>query len=119
MKLRLRLLSESGSRFGSGLFLAVAVLPWVAFLGATLPPRYEAGHWNLVWVGFDVGLICVLGYVAWAVWFHRQILPSTTLITGTLLRCDGSDGSNRQMCRSAQGRDIGLESERHQVGVLS
>ena len=90
MKLRLRLLSERGSRFVSGFFLAVAVamLPWMAFLGATLPPRYDAGHWNLLWVGFDVALVCVLGYAAWAAWFRRQILASTTLIAGTLLLCD-------------------------------
>ena len=90
IKLRLQLLSERGSRFVSGLFLAVAVgmLPWVAFLGATLPPRYDAGHWNLLWVGFDVALISVLGYAAWAAWFRRQILASTALIAGTLLLCD-------------------------------
>ncbi len=90
IKLRLELLSERSSRFVSGLFLAMAVgmLLWVAFLGATLPPRYDAGHWNLVWVGFDVALVCVLGYAAWAAWFRRQILASTTLIAGTLLLCD-------------------------------
>jgi hypothetical protein len=86
----LGLLSERGSRFVSGLFVvaAVAMLPWVAFLGATLPPRYDAGHWNLLWVGFDVALVCVLGYAAWAAWFRRQILGSTTLVAGTLLLCD-------------------------------
>jgi hypothetical protein len=87
VELRLQLLSERGSRVVSGLFLAVAVgmLPWVAFLGATLQPRYDAGHWNLLWVGFDVGLVGVLGYAAWAAWFRRQILASTTLIAGTLV----------------------------------
>jgi hypothetical protein len=63
------------------------MLPWVAFLGMTLPPRYDAGHWNLLWVGFDVALVCVLGYAAWAAWFRRQI-ASTSLIAGTLLLCD-------------------------------
>ena len=90
VKLRSQLLSERGSRFVSGFFLAVAVamLPWMAFLGATLPPRYDAGHWNLLWVGFDVALVCVLGYTAWAAWFRRQILASTSLIAVTLLLCD-------------------------------
>jgi hypothetical protein len=90
IKLHLQLLSERGSRVVSGLFLAVAVgmLPWVAFLGVTLPPRYDADHWNLLWVGFDVALLCVLGYAAWAAWFRRQILASTSLIAGTLLLCD-------------------------------
>jgi len=90
VKRHLQLLPPPGSRLVAGLFLAmvVAMLPWVAFLGLTLPPRYVAGHWNLLWVGFDVGLTCVLGYAAWAAWFRRQILASTTLIAGTLLVCD-------------------------------
>jgi hypothetical protein len=47
----------------SYLFLVVVVgtLPWVAFLGVTLPAHYDAGHWNLFWVGFDVGLVCRIG----------------------------------------------------------
>lgn len=74
----------------STVFLAIAagLAPWTVFLGLSLPPKYNAGHWNLLWTGFDVGLICVLGYAAWAAWFRRQILASTTLIAGTLLSCD-------------------------------
>jgi hypothetical protein len=90
VKVPLRLVSSRASRLVAGFFMVVlvAMLPWVAFLAVTLPPRYDAGHWNLLWVGLDVGLICVLGYAAWAAWFRRQILASTTLIAGTLLVCD-------------------------------
>lgn len=34
----------------SAVFLAAAVglLPWMVFLGLSLPPQYDAGHWNLL-----------------------------------------------------------------------
>ena len=38
----------------------MALIPWTILLGLTLPPKYDAGHWNLLWAGFDVGLLFVL-----------------------------------------------------------
>jgi len=66
----------------------MALIPWTILLGLTLPPKYDAGHWNLLWTGFDVGLFFVLGYAAWAAWFGRQILASIAIVAGTLLLCD-------------------------------
>ena len=59
-------------------------LPWPH----PFPAKYNAGHWNLLWAGFDIGLLCVLGYAAWAAWFRRQILAATAIVAGTLLLCD-------------------------------
>ena len=70
------------------LLIAAGMVPWTVFLGLSLPPRYDAGHWDLLWTGFDVGLICVLSYAAWAAWFHRQIIATTAIVAGTLLLCD-------------------------------
>ena len=70
------------------LLIAAGMVPWTVFLGFSLPPRYDAGHWDLLWTGFDVGLICVLSYAAWAAWFHRQIVATTAIVAGTLLLCD-------------------------------
>ncbi len=74
----------------STVFLAIAtgLVPWVLFLGFSLPPRYDAGHWNLLWIGFDVALVAVLASAAWAAWFRRQVLASTAVVAGTLLLCD-------------------------------
>jgi hypothetical protein len=66
----------------------MVLVPWTIFLSLTLPPKYNAGHWNLLWTGFDIGLLCVLGYAAWAAWFRRQILAATAIVAGTLLLCD-------------------------------
>lgn len=68
--------------------IALAMVPWIVYLGLSLPPRYDAGHWNLLWIGFDVALVSVLSYTGWAAWFRRQIMASTSLVAATLLLCD-------------------------------
>jgi hypothetical protein len=70
------------------LVAATTLIVWTIFLGLTLPRKYDAGHWDLLWTGFDVGLFCVLGYAAWAAWFRRQVLATTAIVAGTLLLCD-------------------------------
>ncbi len=86
----LHLSLSRSDRIVSSLFLLLAagLVPWTVLLGLSLPPKYDAGHWDLLWTGFDVALICVLGYAAWAAWFRRQILASTAIVAGTLLLCD-------------------------------
>jgi hypothetical protein len=73
----------------SVLFIGAAgLIPWTVFLGLSLPGKYDAGHWGLLWTGFDVVLLAVLGYAGWAAWFRRQILATTAIVAGTLLLCD-------------------------------
>ena len=67
---------------------AVILIPWTIFLGLTLPPKYHASHWRLLWTGFDASLIAVLLLAAWAAWYQRQILAAIAVIAGTLLFCD-------------------------------
>lgn len=70
------------------LVIATGLVPWILFLGVSLPPKYNAGHWRLLWIGFDVALVAVLAYSAWAAWFRRQVLAFTAVVAGTLLVCD-------------------------------
>src|SRR5665213_4046914 len=70
------------------LVASTGLIVWTIFLGLTLPRKYDAGHWDLLWTGFDIGLFCVLGYAAWAAWFRRQVLATTAIVAGTLLLCD-------------------------------
>jgi hypothetical protein len=67
---------------------AAALVPWTVFLGLSLPGKYDAGHWSLLWTGFDAVLLSVLAYAGWAAWFRRQILATTAIVAGTLLLCD-------------------------------
>jgi hypothetical protein len=68
--------------------MAGALIPWIILLGFTLPPRYDAGHWRLLWVGYDVAEVAVLAFAAWAAWFRRQILITISLVAAVLLFCD-------------------------------
>src|SRR5580704_12187371 len=67
---------------------ALALIPWTFFLGLSLPPRYHADHWRLLWTGFDAALIGVLLLAAWAAWYRRQVLAAIAIVAGTLLLCD-------------------------------
>lgn len=76
---------------GLSIFLGVSVavlLAWIAYLAISLPRRYDAGHWDLLWVGFDIALFGVLIVAAHAAWFRRRILNSISIVAGTLLFCD-------------------------------
>jgi hypothetical protein len=88
--LRLHLSLSRRAQFVSLFFLvgAVVIVPWTVFLGLTLPPKYDAGHWRLLWTGFDAALIAVLLLAAWATWYRRQILAAIAMVAGTLLFCD-------------------------------
>lgn len=68
--------------------LAVGLIPWIVLLGFTLPPRYEAGQWPLLWIGYDTAEVVVLSFVAWAAWYRRQILAPAVLVAAVLLFVD-------------------------------
>jgi hypothetical protein len=88
--LRLHLSLSRRAQFVSLFFLVgvVVLVPWSVFLGLTLPPKYDAGHWRLLWTGFDAALITALLLAAWAAWYRRQILAAIAIVAGTLLFCD-------------------------------
>ncbi|MGW7823587.1 hypothetical protein ACWGLF_36930 [Streptomyces puniciscabiei] len=69
--------------------LSVLVLvPWTVYLAASLPDRFEARHWPMVWVGFDVMLLLSLAGAGAAVWLRRQALIPLSFVAATLLICD-------------------------------
>jgi hypothetical protein len=70
-----------------GLF-ALALIPWTTHLTASLPNRHEAAHWDVLWAGFDIGLILAGAATAIAALRRSRLLTITASITGTLLLCD-------------------------------
>lgn len=70
------------------ILIVIGLIPWEVFLGITLPARFRAHNWVTLWVGFDAILIGILLYVAWAMWFRRQIMIAVAMIAGTLLLTD-------------------------------
>jgi hypothetical protein len=67
---------------------ALSLIPWTVFLGFTLPRRYDAHHWSLLWIGFDIIVCGVLASFAWLTWKRRQLMAVMAIIAGTLLFCD-------------------------------
>jgi hypothetical protein len=57
-------------------------------VGLTLPRRYDAAHWNLAWIGYDVALLLGLAATAWAAWRRRAIIVIFATITATLMCAD-------------------------------
>ncbi|MER6534102.1 hypothetical protein ACWDE0_35070 [Streptomyces sp. 900105755] len=71
------------------LALCVLVLvPWTVYLAVSLPDRFEARYWPMVWVGFDVMLLVSLAGAGLAVWLRRQILVPMSFVAAALLVCD-------------------------------
>jgi len=68
--------------------VVMGMVLWIGYLAVVLPRHYDARHWTLLWVGFDVFEIVALCWLAWALWFRREILIVAALITGTLFACD-------------------------------
>ncbi|WP_233224010.1 hypothetical protein [Amycolatopsis sp. CA-128772] len=66
----------------------LALLPWIAVLGVTLPDVVAARHWRLAWTGFDAAE--AVGLLATA-WLHGRGEPRTPFAataTATLLLAD-------------------------------
>jgi hypothetical protein len=69
-------------------FACIALSGWIVVLGLTLPRRYDAAHWNLAWVGFDIALLAGLASTAWAAWRRRAIVVLFATSTATLILAD-------------------------------
>jgi hypothetical protein len=68
--------------------VAVALVPWTLYLTFTLPTRHVTRHYDLAWVGFDVGLTAAFAATAWAALRTSRWLVPLAAATGTMLVCD-------------------------------
>ncbi len=68
--------------------VAVLLVPWILYLTFTLPSRHVTFHYDLAWVGFDVGLAVSLAATAWAALRGSQWLVALAAASGTMLVCD-------------------------------
>ena len=67
---------------------AVALLPWIVYLAATLPEDYTAENWRGTWIGFDILLVAFLTATAVLGFLHSPLLTVVAFATGVLLVCD-------------------------------
>jgi hypothetical protein len=68
--------------------VAVALLPWTAYLSATLPSKHLTEHWDIAWAGLDLfeAVSLVLLFVAIA--RRSPLVPMLAAVAGTALLCD-------------------------------
>ena len=67
---------------------AIVLVPWIAYLGISLPHRYVAEHWDVAWVGFDAVLLVLIAATAVLGYLRRQLVAVTAFGAGVLLVCD-------------------------------
>jgi hypothetical protein len=70
------------------LLLAAILAVWTAFLGYTLPNKGVLAHQDVVWVGFDIGLLMGLVAIAWTALRRNRFLPLAAAATAALLVMD-------------------------------
>jgi hypothetical protein len=65
-----------------------ALIPWMVYLGFTLPTNYIAHNWPATWIGFDCVLIAFMIATAVLGRLRRQLVVLAAFTTGVLLLCD-------------------------------
>jgi hypothetical protein len=68
--------------------IALALVPWTAYLSATLPGEHVAHHWDVAWAGFDVFEVAALTATMVALVRRSPRLPVFAAIAGTALLTD-------------------------------
>ena len=67
---------------------AIGLIPWMVYLGFTLPANYVAHNWPATWIGFDCVLIAFMIATAVLGWLRRELVILPGFTTGVLLICD-------------------------------
>jgi hypothetical protein len=68
--------------------VAVALLPWTAYLSATLPSRHLTEHWDIAWAGLDLFEAAALVTLFVAIVRRSPLVPVFAAVAGTALLCD-------------------------------
>ncbi|HLX19077.1 MAG TPA: hypothetical protein VKR23_02895 [Gaiellaceae bacterium] len=68
--------------------VAAFLVPWTLWLTFSLPSRHVSDHYDVAWVGFDVGLATAVAATAWAAVRGSRWLAVFAAVTGTMLVCD-------------------------------
>ena len=68
--------------------VALALGPWTLYLTYSLPARHVTKHWDIAWIGFDVGLLFAFAATGWCAFRQSRWLIPAAAMTGTMLLCD-------------------------------
>jgi hypothetical protein len=68
--------------------VAVALLPWTAYLSATLPSKHLTEHWDIAWAGLDLFEAASLILLFLVIVRRSPLVPMFAAVAGTALLCD-------------------------------
>jgi hypothetical protein len=68
--------------------VVIALFPWTAYVGVSLPSEHVTHHWDLAWAGFDSFEAVALGATLLAVVRRSPHLAVVAATAGTALLCD-------------------------------
>ena len=67
---------------------AILLLPWIVYLAFTLPSHHRTENWDVIWTGFDIGLLIALLSTGIAAFTKSIYIVIAASATGTLLLVD-------------------------------
>jgi hypothetical protein len=67
---------------------SVILVPWIIFIGISLPSRQLSPNYDIAWAGFDVMLAAALAGTAYCALRRSRYLSTAAAATGTLLVVD-------------------------------
>jgi hypothetical protein len=76
------------ARLGVMIGGSLALIPWIVFLGVTLPDRYLVSDWPVTWIGFDTLLVTLMAATAYLGARRRLLIVLTAFATAVMLICD-------------------------------
>ncbi len=67
---------------------SLSLFGWIFYLLKFLPTSYHAAHWNMAWIGYDLGMSVTWLGTSWALWKKRQAAIPGAMISATFLVID-------------------------------
>jgi hypothetical protein len=66
----------------------IGLLPWIVYLGLTLPRRARADHYDLAWLGFDCAMWVALATLAYLALRRHPATGPLAAVASTMLAVD-------------------------------
>jgi hypothetical protein len=70
------------------IFCSVVLIPWIVYLGFSLPARQVSRHYDAAWVGFDILELIALGATGYLALRRSRYLALASASAATLLVID-------------------------------
>lgn len=67
---------------------AIGIIPWIVYLGLTLPDKQHTDHYAMAWLGFDSVLVLVLAGLGYCALTRRPATELVAAVAATLLVVD-------------------------------